>query len=87
LLFAYLRSGLAVFRTLWPEMLMSAAVVGVFLGGPSPIGAALLGAGVGLRIIRLGAGTRRVLAGRLARAGASPSGDGSTPLPPPPVSP
>jgi hypothetical protein len=87
LLFSCLRHGLAVFRTLWPEMLVSAAVVGFLLDGLSPVGAALLGIGVGLRIVWFVAAMRPRLSGWFARAGASPNFDGAAPSPPPPASP
>jgi hypothetical protein len=83
LLFSCMRHGLAVFRTLWPEMLVSAAVVGFFLGGLSPVGAALLGIGVALRIVWLVEAFRPRLLGGFARAGVSPNHDGAAPLSPP----
>ena len=63
---------------------MSAALVGIYLDGMSPVGATLLGLGVFLRVVWLGVALRPVSRRRFAQANEPPSRDPATP---PPLSP
>jgi hypothetical protein len=53
LLLSYMRRVFSVFRALWPELLLALTLLGMWLGGVSPVGAILLAVTAGLSMVWL----------------------------------
>jgi hypothetical protein len=75
LLISYVRRGLVLLRTAWPEAILASALLGLWLWGPSLVGLLLVSVAITLRVTWLVEAVRQALARRLARPPAGADGE------------